>query len=430
MADSTRIIVHPDHSAAAEVPPACREFRQVRGGRRHLGRRPDDRFRSRPVRTLLVLALALLLLDLPATLGTAQAAHAPSPRVGLPRGAERLSPFLSQVSCDPTAKPGVRAFRSLMLGTYRRGYDGGIGRPCSRGGTSEHKEGRAWDWMLDSRDGRDGAVATAAMRWLLAPGPRGEPAWNARRFGLMYVIWNGRIWRAYGNPRAWSRYSGYSPHTDHIHFSFGWAGAMGRTSWWSGRVARTDYGPCVAVRGRPAPAYSRPRRTPCPTPAAATTGPSSGASRPAPRPPSLRRWYGTRLAYGSRGEAVEVLQRVLRVRPVSGWYGPVTRSAVATWQRAARLPATGKVDRRTWARMDLAIQRAAARAEIRRYAGQQLSYGSSGEAVRVVQRALRVRPVSGWYGPVTRAAVRAYQRSKGLPTTGIVGPRTWRALSR
>ena len=78
-----------------------------------------------------------------------------------------------------------------MLATYKRGTDGGIVRACDEGGTSEHKEGRAWDWMLDVHNPQDAAVASAVLQFLLAPGPHGEPAWNARRLGIMYIIWDG-----------------------------------------------------------------------------------------------------------------------------------------------------------------------------------------------------------------------------------------------
>ena len=37
-------------------------------------------------------------------------------------------------------------------------------------------------------------------------------------------------------------------------------------------------------------------------------------------------------------------------------------------------------------------------------------------------------PVSGWYGPVTTAAVRAFQKAHRIPPTGNVGPLTWKAL--
>lgn len=57
-----------------------------------------------------------------------------------------------------------------------------------------------------------------------------------------------------------------------------------------------------------------------------------------------------------------------------------------------------------------------------------LRHGDSGPAVLAVQRALRVSPASGWFGPVTRAAVIRFQRAHHLPTTGNVGPLTWKAL--
>jgi hypothetical protein len=58
----------------------------------------------------------------------------------------------------------------------------------------------------------------------------------------------------------------------------------------------------------------------------------------------------------------------------------------------------------------------------------------SGEAVRVVQLALRttVAPelvVDGYFGPRTEVAVRDFQRAAGLAVDGLVGPRTWPALT-
>jgi peptidoglycan hydrolase-like protein with peptidoglycan-binding domain len=53
---------------------------------------------------------------------------------------------------------------------------------------------------------------------------------------------------------------------------------------------------------------------------------------------------------GSRGWTVVVVQRVVGT-PADGLYGPRTAAAVAAWQRARRLPATGVVDSVTWARV-------------------------------------------------------------------------------
>ena len=62
-----------------------------------------------------------------------------------------------------------------------------------------------------------------------------------------------------------------------------------------------------------------------------------------------------------------------------------------------------------------------------------LRRGSTGEAVKTLQRRLRVLGFSagridGDFGPATEAAVIAFQRAKQLLPDGIVGPRTVRAM--
>jgi uncharacterized protein YkwD len=56
---------------------------------------------------------------------------------------------------------------------------------------------------------------------------------------------------------------------------------------------------------------------------------------------------GPRLAIGSRGSWVKVVQRKLRLR-VTGRYTRSTRTAVMRWQQAHALPVTGVVAYRTW----------------------------------------------------------------------------------
>jgi peptidoglycan hydrolase-like protein with peptidoglycan-binding domain len=59
---------------------------------------------------------------------------------------------------------------------------------------------------------------------------------------------------------------------------------------------------------------------------------------------------------------------------------------------------------------------------------QTLQMGSRGAAVKQLQRKLGVRPMSGYYGTQTRAAVKRFQRRRGLRADGIAGPATLRAL--
>jgi peptidoglycan hydrolase-like protein with peptidoglycan-binding domain len=62
-----------------------------------------------------------------------------------------------------------------------------------------------------------------------------------------------------------------------------------------------------------------------------------------------------------------------------------------------------------------------------------IAEGSSGPTVRWAQYLLVGRPltynqIDGSFGPVTKAAVEAFQRQRGLSVDGVVGPATWAAL--
>lgn len=53
-----------------------------------------------------------------------------------------------------------------------------------------------------------------------------------------------------------------------------------------------------------------------------------------------------------------------------------------------------------------------------------LKVGSRGADVTLLQNDLGVSPATGYFGPITKAAVITYQRAHGLPSTGFVGPLT------
>ena len=48
------------------------------------------------------------------------------------------------------ARPGAVALRQLVLQHYPATGDSGIVRACTAAGASEHKEGRAWDWRVNT----------------------------------------------------------------------------------------------------------------------------------------------------------------------------------------------------------------------------------------------------------------------------------------
>lgn len=58
-----------------------------------------------------------------------------------------------------------------------------------------------------------------------------------------------------------------------------------------------------------------------------------------------------------------------------------------------------------------------------------LTVGSSGADVTSLQNVLGVSPATGYFGSITKAAVQSYQASKGISTTGYVGPLTRAALN-
>lgn len=136
-----------------------------------------------------------------------------------------------QNQCAPKPKPGVVGFRKIIRGTFPTTGKGGISRKCSEGRTSEHKEGRAWDWTVSASSSADRGRADYVLGWLLKD--RKNPDAYARRLGIMYIIWDGRIWSAERHSEGWRNYTGPNPHTDHVHFSFSWDGAKKETTWWN-----------------------------------------------------------------------------------------------------------------------------------------------------------------------------------------------------
>jgi len=178
----------------------------------------------------LAAAVALPLLAAPA----AQAATLPRPPANLPAAVDAFAAYQPPVSCR-APQPGTLALRRLLLDTYGQ-QTIGTARACPADGVpvSEHSEGRALDWMLSAADPVQKARADEFLAWLLAPDAAGNPAANARRLGVMYVIFDAQVWKAYRPAAGWQPYAGAEDHTDHIHLSLTPAGAAGETSWWTG----------------------------------------------------------------------------------------------------------------------------------------------------------------------------------------------------
>ena len=57
-----------------------------------------------------------------------------------------------------------------------------------------------------------------------------------------------------------------------------------------------------------------------------------------------------------------------------------------------------------------------------------LGRDSTGAYVLQLQRLLSVTPVTGFFGPITEAALIAFQKAHGLSATGTTTPATWAAV--
>ena len=388
-----------------------------------------------------------------ATPTTPAPAAVPTPAVPtrLPAAIEATAGYQPQTSCDPVSRTGTRALGQLLVRTYPGTSFGGI-RPCGAdGGTSpsEHYEGRAVDWMVDSRVPAQNAEADAAIAWLLATDAAGNKYAMARRLGVMYIIWNKRIFGLYRPADGWRPYScsGVTAcHQDHVHISLTWNGATGRTSFWTRQVSPTDYGPCRPADLNWAPRYSGVNLTPCPP--HATVAAPAGATAAAAK---LMQYSGAEVTAGQTGPVVAAVQSALGV-PATGTFGSAAAAALTAYQTAHHVPATGVMDAATWrvlvhpsatpaprpstkapaattkaAPSATASARAEAVSPLRKYRSAVLRRGSRGAAVTALQRAIHVR-ATGYFGSTTYAAVVRLQRAKHLRVTGVVTVSTWQAL--
>ena len=134
-----------------------------------------------------------------------------------------------------------------------------------------------------------------------------------------------------------------------------------------------------------------------------------------------------RIGRGDHGAEVKALHCLLKRKGdyrggMHGWFKDRTVAAVRAYQRDHRLPVTGVVSMRTWVTLLSSGGRPV------------LKYGSVGEAVRRVQRAMNAAvdarlPVDGVYARTTVQAVRSYQRAVGIPPNGVVAGTTWAQLA-
>ncbi|MGH3346871.1 MAG: hypothetical protein ACRDO4_07795 [Nocardioides sp.] len=158
---------------------------------------------------------------------------------------EGYADYVPQSRCRPKAKPGTKALGRWIVRS-QGGAFGGISRSCKYRGTSEHKEGRAFDWTLDAAKKRDRRRAAAFLQLVRATDKEGNADARARRMGIMYVIWNDHMYSAWDQFEREPYLASSCPsrrkcsktarHRDHLHISLSRPGGRGRTSWYDDRL--------------------------------------------------------------------------------------------------------------------------------------------------------------------------------------------------
>ncbi|HEX5751214.1 MAG TPA: peptidoglycan-binding protein [Archangium sp.] len=147
-------------------------------------------------------------------------------------------------------------------------------------------------------------------------------------------------------------------------------------------------------------------------------------------PPTLR--------LNASGPAVTSLQNKLQAAgfnpgAADGSFGPKTLAAVKAFQKAKGLEADGVVGPKTWSALDKATAPKPSTPASSGGSGPTLREGARGEPVRALQNRLNqlgfnAGTADGSFGPRTEAAVKAFQKAKGLTADGVVGPKTWDKL--
>lgn len=167
----------------------------------------------------------------------------------------------------------------------------------------------------------------------------------------------------------------------------------------------------------------------------------------------IQRNYPTELKEGDYGDAVRAFQYYLAVvgayynsvpmLSITGEFDADTVQSLRAFQRIYGLPQTGIADRPTWNDLYRAysgILESQPPGECTAlYPNQVLREGMSGSSVRSLQQYLsyiarfdpNIQPVSdtGYFGPLTKAAVQAFQREYGFTPNGQVGVVTWDAVT-
>jgi soluble lytic murein transglycosylase-like protein len=137
-------------------------------------------------------------------------------------------------------------------------------------------------------------------------------------------------------------------------------------------------------------------------------------------------------AVAAQSAKVAALQVALRSKgvyggAVDGISGPKTRAALIAFQRKHGIRATGKVGYATRCKLGVLGTPLLGQRELRRG---RVGWDVTSLEFRLRRFGLSPKRVDGRFDAATAAALRRFQRARGLDPDGIAGPRTFRALTR
>jgi peptidoglycan hydrolase-like protein with peptidoglycan-binding domain len=158
-------------------------------------------------------------------------------------------------------------------------------------------------------------------------------------------------------------------------------------------------------------------------------------------------WSGQTLRRGDRNNYVKTLQSWLHKAgfnpgAIDGVYGANTERAVKEFQKKVGITVDGIAGKQTYqalqkyVRAQTTVSRSNSSSNSRDdWTGQTLREGSRGQAVKDLQIKLQrlgynVGSIDGIYGKQTAAAVKSFQKARGLTPDGIAGRNTYNAIEQ
>jgi len=142
---------------------------------------------------------------------------------------------------------------------------------------------------------------------------------------------------------------------------------------------------------------------------------------------------GITLQFGQKNVAVATLQNLLVKKgylvstSVTGYFGPITQSALKAFQKANNLPQTGLL---TISSGHLPAFFAAAGSSAPMGLGTTNAHVKSLQASLVAGGYLKLNATTNYFGSLTQKAVISFQKAHGLPQTGVVDATTFAAMNK